>query len=796
MNQPKSLDHNVATVASGIRLPVAVEYPGIIAARFPTFALVLVVLLSILAVRGIMELRADNALNGVFRSNSTTFQNFARLAQNFPQSDDTITLSVSAASFDQRKTLEALRDLHYELALSDGVAGVFSIFTIRGALGSGEGMPPPLIPEPLPETADVAELMADVRRHPLVEGRLLTRRADETADITIFMVSPNYDRSLVQLIDDIRGLGKQFKQRYGLKIGLTGTPVIRTELALQASQDRILFLSFGLAVGFIICLLFFRRLDFLIIANIPSVICVYWSLSAFGAAGVKINPIMTALLPLLMVVAFTNAMHILFVLRRQLLADRAIVPAVQTAVRAVGPACFISALTTMLAFISIAQADAEIIRTFGLAAAGGTALSYLAVIIVVPALAVVLLRLRKTSVKSGLAESPGLVRLDKMASALADVIVARAWIISAISIVSLGLAIWLYASLTPQYRLSDMMPTDGEAKIVAQELSQSLSGINPIHVMMSWDGESDIPTLSSRVLSAIAEADATLRKNDLIDNVWSLETLRPLVVTSGVSQGATSPEIAAFAQAVLALPESITERLINFENKVALITGFTADLEAKAVVALKRSLVADLSHIAQNYPGISFSITGGAVLSAEGSLSVINQLYISLILAMVIVTIVMVIAFRSFAVGLLSLVPNLFAVTATGGMLYVLGWGLEYAGIISLTVAFGLAVDDTIHVFNRHREISYKAADVAGSVRSTVQTIGPVLILTTIVLFLGICASATSGVPPTRLFGQIFMSTVVFALIGDLIVLPALIIVAGRLGLKVARKNAAVDGKP
>jgi len=496
---------------------------------------------------------------------------------------------------------------------------------------------------------------------------------------------------------------------------------------------------------------------------------------------------MTAVLPLLTVVAFTNGMHLLFVLRRQLLADRAVVPAVQTAVRTVGPACFISALTTMLAFISIARADAEVIRTFGLAAAGGILFSYLAVILVAPALAVALLRLRRTSVKAGLEDSPGLRWLDQMSTAVANVVVVRAWTTSAAGLMLLGLAIWLYIGLTPQYRLSDMMPTDGEAKLVAEDLAASLSGINPIHVMMFWEGGRDAETLSSLVLPAIVEADAALHKSDLIDNVWSLETLRPLLVTADGPQDETSQNTATFARAILALPDNATKRLINLDNNVTLITGFAADLEANDIVALKQTLEKRLSRIAQAYPGVSFNITGMSVMTAEGSLAIIDQLHVSLIMAMIIVSVVMVIAFRSLAVGVLSLVPNIFAVAATGGTLYLLGWGLEYAGIIALTVAFGLAVDDTIHVFNRHHEEACKAENNTETVRATVQTIGPVLILTTLVLFLGICASATSSIPPTRLFGQIFMSTVIFALLGDLIMLPALIIVAEKLGIRLRK---------
>ncbi|NQX80237.1 MAG: MMPL family transporter, partial [Hyphomicrobiaceae bacterium] len=680
MNHHKNSEKAIASQRAGIRLPLAFEYPGVLAVNNPIVTLILVFLLSIFLGRFIVELEVENSLSNVFNSNSAAYQELAQLKQSFPQSDDIITLAVTANSFEDLKTLEDMRDIYYEITLLEGVADTFSIFNIHERYKPGY-ITKPLIPEILPVSADISKIMGEVRKHPLVQGRLFTKSNDGKKEITLIIISPDQRFSLEKIVYDIRNIVTNFEKARGLRLGLTGTPVITAELAYQSSRDRVLFLSLGLVVGSIVCFLFFRRFDFLIIANVPAFFCLYWSLCTFGAIGIKINPIMTAVLPLLMVITYTNAMHILFVLRKQLLDNCAIVSAALIAVRAVGPACFISALTTILAFISIAQTDAEIIRTFGFAAAVGTMLSYLSAIIVVPALAVVLLCPKESSLKESFIENAGILMLDKIANYLASFVVVRARAISAVSLFFLGVAIYLHASLTPQYRLSDMVPTDGEAKIVAEDLADTMGGTNPVYVMLFWKGDKDFRNSFLQILPAITEADAILRNNHLIHGAWSLETLKPFLVDSNKARKVESGVSTSFLDAVLALPERAVMRFINIKNNVTLLTGFTGDLEAKDFVALKRILEAKLSTISQRYAGVSFFVTGQAVLSAQGSLSVINKLYISLILAIGIVTTVIIISFRSLSLGIISLVPNLFSVTATGSALYVLGWQLEYAGI-------------------------------------------------------------------------------------------------------------------
>ena len=70
----------------------------------------------------------------------------------------------------------------------------------------------------------------------------------------------------------------------------------------------------------------------------------------------------------------------------------------------------------------------------------------------------------------------------------------------------------------------------------------------------------------------------------------------------------------------------------------------------------------------------------------------------------------------------------------------------------------------------------FRDSSIIYPVRTAVERVDPVLVLTTVVIVAGLAASLTSDVPPTRTFGAIAMATLVFALIGDVIVLPGAIL--------------------
>ena len=211
------------------------------------------------------------------------------------------------------------------------------------------------------------------------------------------------------------------------------------------------------------------------------------------------------------------------------------------------------------------------------------------------------------------------------------------------------------------------------------------------------------------------------------------------------------------------------------------MTGRLPNLDANDSVPLLESLDGQLTDIRSQHPDIKFTVTGLSALAALQSSSMIHQLNRGLLFAIVVVILLIGVAFRSVAIATLSIVPNLFPIVAAGSVIYFTGGGLEYASVISLTVAFGIAVDDTIRFLNRLRFETTRSSSLDEAVHRTITRIGPVLVLTSVVLVVGLSVTIFSDLPAMRTFGQLFMSALAAALVGDVLILPAIVLLLRKL---------------
>lgn len=749
-----------------------IERLGLFPVRHPRIALALISLITLASLLSLPWLGSDDSLNDFFRSETTAYLTYERMAKQFPASRDDVFVVAEGPDIMAPATLKRLRALHVELELIQGVSGVTSLFSIRENPKDLE-TPPLLIPDEFPKGAAWQKLAERVRSHPLIRHRLLSDHRQGSAIATLVVaLDPEVatQRGLGPLIREIDSIAHASVATSDLRVGLTGVPVMKLEIGEASRRDRIVFNIGGFCVGLIVCLLFFRRLDLLIIANAAPIACVLWTLGLFTLFDVALNPVMNAVMPLLMVIAFTNSMHLAFDLRARVGRGETVPDAIGHAMRTVGPACVLTSLTTFLALMSIAISDSVLIRTFGLGAAAGTVVTLLSVLLIVPTLSMFFLR----SVREEDQETVGLrfprARLDALSAWLARKIEARHAMLAICGIVLTLVCLILYLRLEPFYRLSDITPRNEQAHRVSSLLEARLAGIHPIQVLVTWP-ETQTPS-PDRLAAAVSEIHVALEAQPEVRNVWSLSTLRQWV---GGEEATRDQRVRTYLER---LPRQVRGRLLSDDGRATLITGFIPDLEAKDVQHIEANLARALQGIHTRYPELQLDITGMSVMSAAAATSVIDQLNRSLLIAVAVVVAALALTFRSVKAAALSILPNMFALVATGALLYIFGWGLEYAGIIALTVAFGLAVDDTIHFLNRYGQERMRLPNPAAATRETIRRIGPILVATTVVLVFGMSVSAFSSVPPTALFGKLCIATVIFALLGDLVFLPATIFAA------------------
>jgi hypothetical protein len=774
----QSFDQRTGSAVETVRRMIsgALVYPGKMAAAAPGSAILILLLLSVVMGIGARSVKTDDALASLLRSTTPDYQDYATFKRLFPANEYDVHIVISGQDLLSSRSLDLIRELQLELQLLDSVASVTSMFSMRQP-PDAQGNPPPLFPDAIPKGEALAALKAQVTSHPLVKGRFL---AAESPGEQLALLVVNLQRDfigthgLVTTVRDIEGTARSFLASSKLAVGLTGIPVMKAEIIEASRRDRVLFPVLGFLIGCVICYLFFQDLRYVAICMLPSSIAVLWAVGLFSFLGIELDPIKNAILPLVMVIALTDSLHLAVAARREHLAGQSRLVAAQRAVKESGSANALTAATTAIAFLSMNLTDSSLISSFGTAAAIVTVFGYFVVIAAIPALFMLLAPARSAGAepKRG-SDTLALDFINRACAALASYL--ERWY-RPIALVGIALLLALTAvhlNVPAYYRLSDLVPQEQQASKVAQHLEKRLAGIYPITLMVTWpDGQA---ITSERVTNAIAEIHAAAAETSGISNVWSTVTLKTWLTDTG------HPSTEAYAAFLAKMPREVYTRLVNDAHRTGLVTGHIGDLQAREVGALVERLKQKLEPIEAKYPDFKVSITDLSVMSSSRSLSIISQLNVSLLSTITVDLPTIGLAFGSIAAVGYAAIANISAVVAMGAVMFLFGMGLEYPSVIALTVTFGLTADSTIHILNRMRLEQQGGASAIDSIRVAVERVGPVLLLSTIILVLGVSVSMVSVVPPTHLFGKVCALTLILALPGLLVLMPAVAMLVSRM---------------
>ena len=765
------------SLSNSLWFSFGIERLGLLALRKPVVSALIMVLISILAAFGVSRISVDDSLSELFRSDTEEFRRYELVAERFPSSEFDVLLVAEGPDLLSREALESLRSTILEIGLGEAVRGVVSLFSARRKPDEN-GYTAPVIPSKIPDGDEFDKLTEELRKNEIVREKLLSD------DGTLALIVVALDREIVESIglrasvSELRQLVDEGLDGTGLTWKLTGAPVMQLEIRNAVQRDRILYNGLGFCLGALIAFAFFRSVPLTLIAAAGPATAVLWALGAVGILDFQLNLFVNVITPLIMVNGFSDSMHLVYSIRRDVMAGVDRFRAARNAVINVAPACFLTALTAALAVASFMFAESALIRTFGAASTVAVLLAYIAVVSVVPTLAVLLLRndFAEASQDTGRQSVDGLAVLASFSMRLFAFVSRHALKVLLLGIVFAAMATAAYVNLKPHYRLADQVPDREQALLAVSRLDEKLTGANPVHVMIEWPvGEA---LYSRPVLNAIADAHQTVETIAGIGNVWSITSLQRWLESAG------GGSLAELEEYVDYLPKHLRQRFVSPETSSALVTGRLPDADAAEILPVVEGLDQALNTVREQHPAITISVTGLPAIAARNSGQMIWELNIGLVADMAVVIVLLGIAFRSAFASIVSLLPSMIPILATGSLLYLSGQGLHFASMIALTVAFGLSLDSTIHFLNRYfletRRTSTGAEDVENVLARTAVMIGPVLILTTVVLSLGLGITVLSDLPSLRVFGQLSGVTLFAALVAQLIVLPACIAVAAK----------------
>lgn len=739
------------------------EKIGLVCARWPRIAAIILLSLFVIALNGAAQVKQEDQISALFRSDGAEFLKFDAVQQLFRESENDVAIILEADDVLTRERLQAALDTYLDVYLLDGVASVFSLFTLR-VPPDEEGVSDPIFPSPLPRDEEYQELRDLIESHPLIMGRTVSH--DKTNILIVAALDSNPDISLQDLVASIRKTAEEIAGPVGMQVHLAGVPALRVQIKTALSHDRAIFNIVGYLLGVLICLIFLRSFGYAALAAAPPLVAVVFSLSILGYAGIPLNALSNVLPPLVMVLAFADSMHMAFAVRDGVSQGMTGPEAAAFSVRRVGPACVLTSLTTALALASVTLASSDLISSFGLAAFLGAIVAFVSVITVVPTIAALVIKAKSRRPQHAV---PLVDSLSKLCAGLGGSIARRPRVFALSGIVLVILGLWASLSLDPHYRISAYLPDNDQIYNGVDRMDRQFGGAVDILAVVRWEGQSEEQL--REVVAAVRDVHNAMDSHPQITNAWSIEAIR-LWLTDGESTGGVN-ELAKF---IASLPAHWLDRLLAPVGNAALVAGRVQDLEAAGYRVIADELEVLVAEAIRPYPGVTVEITGISTLSSRMSGPMIQQLGLGLLTAILTVLVLIAISFRSIRVALLSFLPNLLPVVLGGACLWLAGVGLRYETVIALTVAFGIAVDDTIHFLYHLGRRNWAGATPVETVLGTLKEIGPILILTTLVLSVGFSVTFASSLPQMRAFGMVSMAVLFFALMADLLFLPALVL--------------------
>src|SRR6059036_2992041 len=430
----------MASIAFGL------ERLGLIAVQAPILSCIVLVALIIGAIFGIDRIKIDDSLSQLFRSNSREYRQYEAVTKRFPATEFDVLVVVEGKTLLSRDNLEKVRDMVTDLQLVEGVRGLVSLFSARQAPEAGK-LPAALFPSDLPEGAAYDKFIETVKTNEIIRGKLLSE--DGTLALIVLSLEPEIvgSNKLTKVVADMRKIMADDLSGSGLNAQLSGVPVMQLEIRNAVKRDGLTYNILGIVAGCVIAIIFFRKISFMVVAAFPPIIAILLALGGLGWAGFNLNMFLNVMTPLIMVISFSDSMQLTFAARDRLIAGQDKYTAFKNAVMVVGPACVLTHGTAGISFIALQFSDSELIRKFGEAGLAATIIALLAVLSLVPAFGVLLVRNEKIFAVKFRGADAGVQMLRNFCYWIAVRMVSRPGLFSLIAVVFVGGLAVIYANL-------------------------------------------------------------------------------------------------------------------------------------------------------------------------------------------------------------------------------------------------------------------------------------------------------------------------------------------------------------
>ena len=576
------------------------------------------------------------------------------------------------------------------------------------------------------------------------------------------------------------------------KTYVVGQPIMHHDYNKLANRESGIFFGICLLIQMGILFWVARGVRGIVVPLVIVVLSVLWTMGMIGVMGLTLNLFVILVPTLLICVGIGDAMHFISEFHDQCNHGLKRRQAVIEAVAGVGLPCLITSLTTAIGFLSFLAARIKPFREMGVYAAIGVMAAFVLTLVLVP----VFYSFGKDQVRFKKASDRHRNHkdlFDRVLEKICRIVIGYPKTVLLVFICLSTVSVIGYQSVEVETNTAKMLSKKLLIRQAYDYVDDRMGGSMSLEVMLNTgkkDGVKDpvFLTQMDTFQQFVEDHPLTTKTSSVLDVLKKMRR----ALHENKKEYYAIPETKDGASQYLFLYETSggenLDKLVSFDYSIARLTARTKTLDTKDV----RRFITDVKDFAQkNFgPTVKMEITGNAAWFKRLNDLVGDGQRQSFIIALIVITFVMMVVMGSFRLGLISMVPNVFPVLITLGLMGFAGIYMDTPLMSFSAVIIGVAVDDTIHFMMRFRREFKRLGNYTDSLLATLSTAGRPITFTTITLVLGFSVLAFSNVSGIVKFGLLSSFAFLWALLADFFFMPAFLLLLKPLG---AEEQVSMD---
>ena len=707
--------------------------------------------------------------------------------------DEFLIIAFKKENLFTKKNLELLKRATDQLAGIKGVQQIKSLSNARHTVFDKNTMAVRPFLDTIP---DDEKLLAELKQRALMQPMYLNNIVSldgKTAGMVMFIQDrpgePDFRNTLISKV-------RKVLETYNADIGtyfIAGWPVTNAALARYMKKDLAVFIPVTYGCIFLAVLLFFQNGRLALIAMINTSLCMGCTMGLFPIFGFALNNVTTIVPPVVMALSLCDTVHIFSHLRHPVCQG----PKTNTAqgntlgsqqtyentLRKLAIPCFLTTATTCVGFLSLYANDIPPIREFSLVAAIGILFEFFFAFTFLPAFMRLFDQKKMIGSQGDFFSIPW--DMTHCLTWFSNLLSTYCRWICFTGILLIVIAIWLSTRLVVDTNLLAYFKPGNPVRHAAEFVERELAGMNTIDI--SFKAEGDQPFKEPENLAVIQALQDQITAMEKVDTTLSLvDILKEMnhVFHNKDPRFHRIPESRSLVSQFLLVADSQDlHQMVNpaFDHaRMSIRISEHSTREQQVILQQIRERIQALDN-----KGMTITVSGIILQEVNIIQALVNGQIHCLILSVVIIMGILLVVLKPLSFWVLSILPNLFPIALNFGIMGLFNIPLNTSTALIAAVAICIAVDDTIHFLTEFKIGLDQEMDMKQVIQQTLLVKGRAIILSSLILGMGFGVMVFSQFVPTASFGILSALIMLWALIGDLLLLPAAALVfSSTLGIR------------